>query len=338
MGFAVLHIKKGKSGAKGLGNHIDRTMNVPNADPNLLHKNFYVRHIREENTLNISKDAELTTLQERIDTRIKDGYKGQTAIRKDAVTHLNIILSGSHEPMKDMKSKGKINRWAFDNYKFIGKEFGYQNIVEFGVHMDERTPHIHAVVVPLTKNGRLSAKVVMGDKVDLSNLQTRYGELMEKLHGLKRGVKGSKATHDSIKEYYARINQSLEFGDLHQTPDLTYRPFKINKPPLFGRNDWVNNQNKAIREDYKETLGNILEEVVKIKDRQINHYQSGLIQSRERENRLVKEKAQLEGIIQEQDKIINPKKYIALENRRLQKKKEEKERRLAYRNRRSRRI
>ena len=44
MGFAVLHIEKGTAGkAGGLGNHIERTKNVPNADPKLSEKNFYVR-------------------------------------------------------------------------------------------------------------------------------------------------------------------------------------------------------------------------------------------------------------------------------------------------------
>ena len=44
MGFAVLHIEKGTAGkAGGLGSHIDRTKNVPNADPALSEKNFYVR-------------------------------------------------------------------------------------------------------------------------------------------------------------------------------------------------------------------------------------------------------------------------------------------------------
>ena len=87
MGFAVLHIEKGTAGkAGGLGSHIDRTKNVPNADPALSEKNFYVRTDFEKGLVYLTTNREIKTLQERINGRIQEGYKGKTAIRKDAVT------------------------------------------------------------------------------------------------------------------------------------------------------------------------------------------------------------------------------------------------------------
>lgn len=59
--------------------------------------------------------------------------------------------------------------------------------MDFTLHMDERTPHIHCVVVPLTVDGRLSAKEVMGDRRKLSELQDCYGKSCRTNSGF-RGV------------------------------------------------------------------------------------------------------------------------------------------------------
>lgn len=208
MGFAVIHIEKGTAGkAGGLGSHIDRTKNVPNANPEETKYNARV-DLQNSNSDSIkwTKEKNDLSLQTRIDNRINEGYKGQTAIRKDAVTHLNIVMSGSHKDMNRITADKKLVEWANDNYKFACERFGKDNIVEFSIHLDERTPHIHCVTVPLTQDGRLSAKEVMGNKEKMSDLQEKYGQAMQK-YDLSRGVKGSKATHDSVQEYYARLNQ-----------------------------------------------------------------------------------------------------------------------------------
>ena len=101
MGFAVLHIEKGTAGkAGGLGSHIDRTKTVLNADPKLSGNNLFY-HLSENGRIYVYDDFHnRRSLQDRINRRIQEGYKGKTAIRKDAVTHLNIVLTGSHEEMK----------------------------------------------------------------------------------------------------------------------------------------------------------------------------------------------------------------------------------------------
>ena len=93
MGFAVLHIEKGTAGkAGGLGSHIDRTKKVLNADPKLSEKNLFY-HLGENGKVYVYDNFKnRRSLQERINRRIQEGYKGKTAIRKDAVTHLNVCL------------------------------------------------------------------------------------------------------------------------------------------------------------------------------------------------------------------------------------------------------
>lgn len=314
MGFAVLHIEKGTAGkAGGLGNHIERTKNVPNADPKLSEKNFYVRIDFMKNRIYATMERGTNTLQERIDARIKDGYKGKTTIRKDAVTHLNIVLSGSHDDMQRIaKSSDKLIEWALHNAKFIGEKFGFQNIVEFGVHLDERTPHIHCVVVPLTKDGRLSAKEVMGDRRKMSQLQEDYGNAMQKNFGLQRGIKGSTATHDSVREYYARISQCVDASrnETVMMPEAFITPPQIGTPPLMGREKWAERQNKAIYDAFMAGRDEILHKVQKRDTAEIKSANSRYMKLTEENQRLKKEKAQLSGVIKEQDRKLNPEKYM----------------------------
>jgi len=230
MGFAVLHITKGTKGSsKGLENHIDRKVKVLNADPNRKDLNFYIRPDIEKMRTSASSVRSSMSLKSRIEARINDGYKSNKAIRADAVKYINIVISGSHEDMKRIVEEGNIKKWASENYAFVGKQFGgYKNIIEFAVHMDERTPHIHCVVVPITLDGRLSAKEMMGNSEKLSELQTAHGEIMAN-YNLGRGIKGSTATHETVKEYYARIEERLQPQNTYlQNAELVDRMRKEN--------------------------------------------------------------------------------------------------------------
>lgn len=254
MAFAVLHIEKGTAGkASGLGSHIDRTKRVLNADPLLSEKNFCLRYDAMYGRIRIHRsgnERNEAPLGERIQRRIEEGYKGKTAIRKDAVTHLNIVLTGSHDRMQDIASDPeRLKNWAADNFRFVCNRYGHLNVVEFAVHMDERTPHIHCVVVPLTKDGRLSAKSVMGDRRAMSRLQDDYGKAMQEKYGLQRGIEGSTATHDSVREYYGRIKESLKV-EPYKNPEIEVFPPRIENPPLLNRQKWAEAQNKAISEAF----------------------------------------------------------------------------------------
>jgi hypothetical protein len=78
-------------------------------------------------------------------------------------------------------------------------------LIAVALHLDEATPHIHASIVPVTSDGRLSGKD-MFDKTQLSNLQTEYATAMAPL-GLKRGIKGKKEQKDA-KTYYEDLSKA----------------------------------------------------------------------------------------------------------------------------------
>jgi len=203
MGFAVLHIEKIKSGAGSLGAHIDRLKGQEHT-----YRNANAELIGQ-NKKYITGDLSKLPLGHAIHERIKRGYTGEKAIRKDAVRGLSIVLTGSHEDMKRIMSNPDTQKaWVDTNYAFLVKEFGKENIVRLALHMDEKTPHLHAVVVPL-KDGQLSAKVIMGDRIAMSGRQTRYADAVKKFE-LNRGIVGSKAIHNGEGWYLGQQKQAQE--------------------------------------------------------------------------------------------------------------------------------
>ena len=49
-------------------------------------------------------------------------------------------------------------------------------IISAVVHMDEKTPHMHLSFVPLTEDGRLCAKEIIGNKKKLTQWQDAFWE------------------------------------------------------------------------------------------------------------------------------------------------------------------
>lgn len=213
MGFAVYHTEKGKISSGGIGKHIDREKG---AEHSYQHSDPNRRHLNKNYIINEHCKKELSVA---ISDRIKEGYSATNKagelkqIRKDAVKYSTHIFSGTHEDMKRIESNPKeLEKWVQANLKFTEQEFGKDNIVRFTLHMDEKTPHIHAVTVNLTQDGRLSAKEIIGNKKQMQERQDRYAEAMKEF-GLERGVKREGVKHEDAKEYYARINASLSVDE-----------------------------------------------------------------------------------------------------------------------------
>lgn len=278
MGYAVLHINKPTSGG-GLGNHIDRKQghehSFPNADPDRMHLN---------QELCPSKNHMLLDVQ----NRIKEGYNGKRKIRTDAVTHITTILSGSHDTMKEIENEGRLQDWYLKNYEFAKAEFGEENIVRFTLHMDERTPHIHCVTVPLLADGRLSAKEMMGSTKKMRERQTRYAEEMKEFN-LERGIENSKNSHITTADYYKgmelisqdtkKINlvgkNALGFVSKDKTLnnyELAIRGFQKKLYEEQRQVEELSKKNHNLEEDQKRLEKNIIEDqkYIQVLQRKLN--------------------------------------------------------------------
>lgn len=210
MGYAVYHTEKGKISSGGIGKHIDREQG---AEHTYRHSDPAKRNLNQ--SFIITEHCK-KPLHEAIADRISEGYSAKNKagelkqIRKDAVKYSTHILTGSHEDMKRIEANPEeLKKWVQANLKFASEEFGKENIVRFVLHRDEKTPHLHVVTVNLTKDGRLSAKEILGNPKAMQERQDRYAEQM-KSFGLERGLKNTGIEHEDAKTYYARMKESLD--------------------------------------------------------------------------------------------------------------------------------
>lgn len=127
-------------------------------------------------------------------------------MRKDAVVAVEVLLTASPEFFDEIeKDRTKLAtnptfaKWLKKTLDWAKKEFG-KNLVDATLHMDESTPHVHLMAVPLTKDGRLCAKEVMA-RAELQRRQTQYAAAVSDL-GLSRGDPASetKRRHIGLKE------------------------------------------------------------------------------------------------------------------------------------------
>lgn len=127
--------------------------------------------------------------------------------RKDAVLMVEYLMTASPEWWKTASADQQAEFFK-QSRAWLDDKFGAQNVVVATVHRDETSPHLSAFVVPLTKDGRLSAKDFIGNKAQMSLDQTTYAQRVQHL-GLERGLERSGARHTPIREFYGRVGSPI---------------------------------------------------------------------------------------------------------------------------------
>ena len=223
MGYFSLDIKKAKGTSDTTqSDHIERKIMPKNADPTRTHLN---RTLVEYPDGVHGRDEAIV---HRLNTA---GIKRK--ITHDQIRVVRVVLSGTHEDMINIQDNGRLDEWCSDSIQWLQATFGRDNVVAAHLHMDEKTPHIHAAVVPIVTGERRKAKKEQEDGKrkyrkkktsvrlcadDLFNRQTliayhdNYARVMAK-YGLQRGVRGSEARHTTTTQYYRDMkkkNEALE--------------------------------------------------------------------------------------------------------------------------------
>ena len=127
------------------------------------------------------------------------------------------------------KSKEEQDAYFRDALKWLQDRHGAENVVLAGVHRDERAPHMYAYVVPIdSETGRLNAKKWFGGAKALNNMQTDFAKNVATAYGFERGIEGSKAKHQQVSQYYAKLSSK----EAEITPEEV-KPQVLEKK-LFG--------------------------------------------------------------------------------------------------------
>lgn len=188
--FCVMNIQKRKrNDISGIQNEANRTATKYN---NAVKPGFDCYNIDLIQSNNWMQD-----IQKTID---RAGAK----TRSNSVVALDAIYTASGDFFKG-KSNEECNQYFRDCLQFHQRKFGH--IVSAVVHYDETTPHLHILSVPLTQDGRLSAREIIGNRANLSRMQTEFFEQVGKEHGLERGIQmdgQEKKKHITAQEWKLR--------------------------------------------------------------------------------------------------------------------------------------
>lgn len=209
--FCIMRIKKlhSNSNVGGAISHHLRTRETDNADPELMKNNWFFPNDYPTDQNGKTDKSVNADLQFRKDQQQKAMamYKKRLPekVRKNGVRAVEFMMTVSPEVMqrKDFNATKYLN--ACSNW--AREKFGKDNVFFIAYHRDETTPHVSLLLTPIDENGKLNARKFFGGRDKMSALQDDFYNSVGKEFGLDRGIKGSKAKHQTIKSYYEKQNQ-----------------------------------------------------------------------------------------------------------------------------------
>ena len=243
MSHSILRIERIKSfsDTTGIQKHVQReTENYTNQDieKEKTHMNF--DFINSENV----------DFNEKVKDRIENGYTGKRKVRSDAIKLVDGIITSDSAFFDNMHHLD--TEYFFEHtLEFLKEEFGEKNIMYATVHLDEKTPHMHFGFVPLTGDGRLSAKDVIGNKKQMSALQDKFNDFVnERGYNMQRGESAisSEREHQRVETFKKETDYHKK--ELNQVKSDLNRQFEL----LTNLNRNIPQEEKKKREKEEFTL------------------------------------------------------------------------------------
>ncbi len=150
MSYLVLHMSKFKKEAiRGIQSHNRRERES--------HSNPDIDYQRSCGNYELH-DKAAGNYTHAIQQRIEELSLGK-AVRKDAVHMCGLIVSSDSAFFRKL-SPEEIRRFFEESKTFLTDFVGAENVISAMVHMDEKTPHMHFLHVPVTREGRLNANKI----------------------------------------------------------------------------------------------------------------------------------------------------------------------------------
>ena len=119
-------------------------------------------------------------------------------VRKDSVTAVEVLITASPE-FFEKKSRKEVKEFFNYAVEFMKSKQDPDTYISAVVHVDEKTPHMHLCFIPITADGRLSAKTIIGNRKKLTQWQDEFWSYMVKKYpDFERGESASLAGRTHI--------------------------------------------------------------------------------------------------------------------------------------------
>lgn len=245
----AMHVEAGKSFGTAEANENERHWNDDkidrkNQDPTnhydktRMKLNFEIGPDGKVHPLGYQEKSLEVRLQERLTELGWKPFKPDSKIQPNC--YAKFIFGGNHDRTLEMAfgtqtvnlDKGadnshlqrcpEIEQWAKDVYDWCAKRYGQENIIGFQVHLDESSPHIHALIVPVGQRAKSGRECVMWSAKFGKN-RYEYGRILREMHtslyeevgskyGLERGdsIDGRNVQHLHKREYIRKLTQEAK--------------------------------------------------------------------------------------------------------------------------------
>ena len=245
----AMHVEAGKSFGTAEANENERRWNNgkidrKNLDPTnhydktRMKVNFEIGPDGKVHPLGYQKKSLEVRLQERLTELGWKPFKPDSKIQPNCCA--KFIFGGNHDRTLEMafgtqtvnldkdadnshlQRCPEIEQWAKDVYDWCAKRYGQENIIGFQVHLDESSPHIHALIVPVGQRAKSGRECVMWS-AKFGKSCYGYGHILREMHtslyeevgsryGLERGdsIEGRNVSHLSKRDYIRKLSKDAK--------------------------------------------------------------------------------------------------------------------------------
>ena len=270
----AMHVEAGKSFGTAEANENERHWNDDkidrkNQDPTnhydktRMKLNFEIGPDGKVHPLGYQKKSLEVRLQERLTELGWKPFKPDSKIQPNCCA--KFIFGGNHDRTLEMAfgtqtvnlDKGadnshlqrcpEIEQWAKDVYDWCAKRYGQENIIGFQVHLDESSPHIHALIVPVGQRAKSGRECVMWS-AKFGKSRYEYGHILREMHtslyeevgskyGLERGdsIVGRNVQHLHKRDYIRKLAKEAKQAE-KAVKGLQTMIRKLEREMLAGRN------------------------------------------------------------------------------------------------------
>ena len=270
----AMHVEAGKSFGTAEANENERHWNDDKIDRKNQDPTNHYDKTRMKLNFEIGPDGKVHPLgyqEKSLEVRLHERLTelGWKPFKPDSKIQPNccakFIFGGNHDRMLEMAfgpqtvnlDKGadnshlqrcpEIEQWAKDVYDWCAKRYGQENIIGFQVHLDESSPHIHALIVPVGQRAKSGRECVMWS-AKFGKSRYGYGHILREMHtslyeevgskyGLERGdsIEGRNVSHLGKRDYIRKLSKDAKQAE-KAVKGLQTMIRKLEREMLAGRN------------------------------------------------------------------------------------------------------